>query len=126
MYIKTLFKDIQLKRAALLLAEQQRKVKEKPGDDLLFAQVAGMIQMAHEIFNNYDLKLLCEHYSYKLDQELPKPGEKVLFYDPTNIHQPKLAKVTDSTEWPRWVRIEYEDDRTFELTDRDIYLLLYW
>ena len=126
MYIKTIFKDIQLKRAALILAEQQRKLKEKPGDDMLFAQVVGMTQMAYEIFNDYDLKLLYEYYSHKLDQDLPKPGEKVLFYDPTNIHQPKLAKVTDSTEWPRWVRIEYEDDRTFELTDRDIYLLLYW
>lgn len=126
MNIKTLFKDFQLKRAALILAEQQRQLKERPNDDLLFAQVVGMTQMAYEIFNDYDLKLLYEHYCNKLDQEFPKPGEKVFFYDPTNIHQPKLATVVDSTEWPRWVRIEYEDDKTFDLTDRDIYLLLYW
>lgn len=125
MYIKTLFKDVQLKRAALLLAEQRRKLKENPGDDTLFAQVVGMTQMAYEIFNDYDLKLLYEYYCLRLDQPVPKPGEKVLFYDPTNIHQPKLAKVVESSDWPKWVRIEY-DDRTFDVTDRDVDLFLYW
>src|SRR5690606_4825376 len=105
MYIKTLFKDFQLKRAALLLAEQRHKLKENPGDDMLFAQVVGMTQMAYEIFNDYDLKLLYEYYCHKLDQEFPKPGEKVLFYDPTNINQQKQEKLIDSTEWHRWVTI---------------------
>ena len=125
MNVKELFRDIQLKKAALTLAEHQRQVKEKPGDDLLFAQVVGMTQMAYELFNDYDLKALYDYYSLRLDRPIPKPGEKVLYYDPSDRHQPKLAKVVDSTEWPRWMRVEC-DGTTFDVTDRDIYLFLYW
>ena len=125
MNIKTLFKDVQLKKAALILAEQQRQLKERPNDDLLFAQVVGMTQLAYELFNDYDLKFMYDYYCHRLDRPFPKPGEKVLYYDPSDRQQPKLAKVVDSTEWPKWVRIEY-DDTTFDVTDRDIDLFLYW
>jgi len=125
MYIKTLFKDVQLKKAALLLAEQRRQLREKPGDDLHFAQVVGMTQLAYELFNDYDLKFLYDYYCLRLDRPFPKPGEKVLYYDPSDRQQPKLATVVDSTEWPRWIRIEC-DDTTFDVTDRDIDLFLYW
>lgn len=125
MYIKTIFKDFRLRKAALLLAEQRRKLKENPGDDLLFAQVVGMVQMAYEVLNDYDLKLLYEYYCHRLDQPVPESGEKVLYYDPADRHQPKLAKVVESSEWPKWVRCEC-DGTTFDVTDRDVDLFLYW
>lgn len=125
MSIKELFRDVQLKKAALILAEQQRRLKESPGDDLLFAQVVGMTQMAYEILNDYDLKIIYDYYCLRLDQPVPKPGEKVLYYDPSDRQQPKLARVVESSEWPKWVRVEC-DDTTFDVTDRDVDLFLYW
>lgn len=125
MNIKTLFKDFQLKRAALILAEHQRQLKENPGDDMRFAQVVGMVQMAYELLNDYDLKLLYDYYCHRLDQPVPTPGEKVLYYDPADRHQPKLAKVIESSERPKLVKIEC-DNETFDVTNRDIYLFLYW
>jgi len=124
MNIKTLFKDVQLKKAALLLAEQQRQLKENPGDDLLFAQVVGMTQLAYELFNDYDLKFLYDYYRHKLDQLMPKPGETILYYDPMG-DDPTQARVVASTNWPQWVMIEF-DGQIMEVSGKDIYLQLYW
>jgi len=124
MNIKTLFKDFQLKKAALILAEQQRQLKERPNDDLLFAQVVGMVQMAYEIFNDYDLKFMHDYYRHKLDQLLPEPGETVLYYDPMG-DAPKQVRVVASTNWPQWMLCEY-DGQILEVSGRDIYLQLYW
>src|SRR5690606_7741771 len=124
MNVKELFRDIQLKKAALTLAEHQRQVKEKPGDDLLFAQAAGMHLMAFELLNNYDLKFMYDYYCRRLDQLMPKPGETVLYYDPMG-DDPTQARVVASTNWPQWVMIEC-DGQLLEVSGRDIYLQLYW
>jgi len=128
MNVKQLLKDYQLKKAALLLAEQRRQLRENPGDELALAQAIGMTQMAYEVFNVVAFETLYNYYCHKLDQSsLPKPGQTAFYYDPLEDYTPKLAKVIESSDWPKWVRIKLEcDNTTFDVTDRDIYLLLYW
>lgn len=125
MNVKNLLENYQLKKAALLLAEQRLQLRENPGDDLALSQAIGMTQMAYEIFDDYALKTLYDHYCYQLDQPLPKPGETVLYYDPIDGHQPKTAKVVEYNDWPKLVKIEY-NNRTIEICDRYVHLYLYW
>jgi len=111
MSIKDLFRDYQLKEAALLLAERCLQLGESP------------------VFSNHDLKALYDYYCHKLGQPLPKPGDTVLCYDPID-DQFKPAKVVESRDsrtldQPKLIKCEC-DDQVLELQDRHIYLLLYW
>jgi len=130
MKLKELFRDVQLRMAALILAEQTYKVIENPGDDELYAQETGMRKLAYGIFNNDALTLMYGHYCRRLGQPLPKPGETVLYYDPLDDHRPKPAKVIESKdsttlEQPKMIKCECEG-QVLKLQDQHIYRLLYW
>jgi len=111
MNVKQLFRDYQLKEAALLLAERCLQLGESP------------------VFKNPALKAMYDYYSSRLVQPLPKPGDTVLCYDPI-ADQLKPAKVVESwdsmsLDRPKLVKFEC-GGQVLELQDRHIYLLLYW
>jgi len=111
MNVKQLFRDYQLKEAALLLAERCLQLGESP------------------VFKNPALKTMYDYYSSRLVQPLPKPGDTVLFYDPID-DQFKPAKVVESRDsmsldQPKLIKCECEG-QTLKLQDQHIYRLLYW